>query len=133
MNYLQILTSGSSQAWFNTLKQGLGKFSQMGNISTAYLSRRHPVRTVKPTQSLYDICKVLSASGAHRVVITDATTGKINDIVSHRTIIKYFWENRETLFAIDSKSGDDETVLEQNEDQDEEANEETEKQKIFII
>jgi CBS domain-containing protein len=117
-------TSGGQQAWLNTLKHGLGKFSTVGNISTAYLSRRHPVRTVKNTSSLYDICKVLSMPHTHRVALVDSLTNRIIDIVSHRTIIKYLFENKDTFFTlnINDELADKNIVEEESEGEDEKNN-----------
>lgn len=109
------LTAGGQQAWLNTLKTGLGKFSHVSNISTQYLARRHQVRSVKPESSLLEICQTLSQRGTHRMAVIPATSCKIDDIVSHRTLIKYFWENRDTIFALDGQSN---TIEEDGKEED---------------
>jgi len=94
------LTEGGQQGWVNTLKSGLGKFASVGNISTAYLSRRHPLRTVKNTATLYEVFKLLSVTHAHRLVVVDEKTNKMTDIISHRTVIKWLFAHQDDFFQL---------------------------------
>jgi len=78
------------------LLHGCKLFKQpQDGVTSTYLSRRNPFRSVSGKNTLFDVAEIL-AEGVHRVPVVDEK-GDVVNIISQTSLITYFQKNHKEL------------------------------------
>jgi len=88
--------SGTPNDLEQILKHGLKLFKvPVDGVTCTYLSRRNPIHSVKPTDNLLTVARLL-AKGIHRVAVVNES-GQIINIVSQSSLVGLFHTRRHEL------------------------------------